>query len=244
MYPATQELYEAEFDQEAEAYGQYEAGDHEYAFEGDYEGDYETSWAGEAEAGWGGEGPFTEEQEQEFAAELLAISSEGELDHFLGKLFRKVAPIAGRIIRSPVGRQLTGLLKNTARKALPLAGRAIGGYFGGARGADVGAQAGNLAGRIFGLELEGLSTEDQEFQAAQRFVRLAGDAAQRAAQTPPQVPPAQAARAALASAARVHAPGLLKPAGGAAPGSAPGLRRRGASGRWFRRGNRIVLVGA
>jgi hypothetical protein len=243
MYPASQELYEGEFDQEGEAFGQYEAGDHEFAFEGDFEGDFETSWAGEGEAGWAGEGPFTVEQEQELAAELLALSSEGELDHFLGKLFKRIAPIAGKIIRGPVGQQLTGLLKSTAKKALPLAGRAIGGYFGGAKGGAIGAQAGNLAGKIFGLELEGMSYEDQEFEAAQRFVRLAGDAAQKAAQAPPQAPPAQAARAALAAAARTHAPGLLKSAAGAALPAVPGSRRRRMSGRWVRRGNRILLLG-
>jgi hypothetical protein len=243
MYAASQELYEGEYNPEGGTLGQYEAGDHEFAFEGDFEGDFETSWAGEGETGWTGEGPFTAEQEEELAAELLAVSSEGELDHFLGKLFRRIAPIAGKIVRGPVGQQLTGLLKSTAKKALPLAGRAIGGYFGGAKGGDIGAQAGNLAGRIFGLELEGLSYEDQEFQTAQRFVRLAGDAAQKAAQAPPQAPPAQAARAALASAARTHAPGLLKPAAGTAPAAAPGARRRRMSGRWVRRGNRILLLG-
>lgn len=243
MYPASQELYEAQYEQD-EAFGQYEAGDQEFAFEGDFESDQETTWAGENETGWTGEGPFTAEQEQELAAELLALSHEGELDQFLGKIFKRIAPIAGKIIRGPVGQQLTGLLKSTAKKALPLAGRAIGSHFGGAKGGDLGAQAGNFAGRIFGLELEGMSYEDQEFEAAQRFVRLAGDAATKAAQAPPQAAPAQAARTALAAAARVHAPGLLKPAGAmAATPSAAGQRGRRMSGRWVRRGNRILLLG-
>lgn len=237
MYGANQELYESQFEQDGEVFGEYEAGDHEYAFESDQE-----AWASEGEAGWSGEGPFTAEQEQELAAELLAVSHEGELDQFLGKIFKRIAPIAGKIIRGPVGQQLGGLLKSTAKKALPFAGRAIGGYFGGAKGGDIGAQAGNLAGRIFGLELEGMSYEDQEFEAAQRFVRLAGDAAAKAAQAPPQVAPAQAARTALAAAARVHAPGLLKPAAGAASPAA-GPHARGKSGRWVRRGNRILLLG-
>ena len=86
-----------------------------------------------------------------------------------------------------------------------------------------------------------MSPEDQEFEVAQRFVRLAGDAAQMVAQAPPQAPPAQAARSALAAAARIHAPGLLKPS---SPGMAGAeVRRRRTTGRWVRRGNRIVLLG-
>ena len=242
MYPASQELYEAEYEQDGEAFGQYEAGDHEFAFETNYESDHAT-WAGEEETGWAGEGPFTAEQEQELAAELLAVSHEGELDQFLGKLFKRIAPIAGKFLRGPVGQQLGGLLKSTAKKALPLAGRAIGSHFGGAKGGDIGAQAGKLAGRIFGLELEGMSYEDQEFEAAQRFVRLAGDAATKAAQAPQQAAPAQAARLALAAAARVHAPGLLRPAGAMAASPAAGPRGLRLSGRWVRRGNRILLLG-
>ena len=245
MYGASNELYENEFIHEGELYGELEGGDHEFSFEGNFEGPFESSWSGESEVGWSGEGPFSAEQEQELAAELLAVSSEGELDHFLGKLFRKVAPIAGKILSGPVGQQLTGLLKSTAKKALPLAGRAIGGYFGGTKGGDIGAQAGNLAGRIFGLELEGMSYEDQEFEAAQRFVRLAGSAAQKAAQGPSKAPAPQAARAALASAARVHAPGLLRPLADSAAlvtVAGPGPRRR-MSGRWVRRGKNILLFG-
>lgn len=244
MYGANEEVWGQELADEGEMWGEAEAGDFENTFESDFESDQEAGFAGEGEMAWAGEGPFTAEQEEELAAELLAVSNEGELDEFLGKLFKRVAPIAGRFLRGPLGQQLSGLLKGAAKKALPMAGRAIGSHFGGARGGDLGAQAGNLAGRIFGLELEGMSYEDQEFQTAQRFVRLAGDAAQKAAQAPAQAPPAQAARAALAAAARTHAPGLLRPAAttAAAPASPSGRRR--LSGRWVRRGNKILVLGA
>jgi hypothetical protein len=56
------------------------------------------------------EGPFSEAEEMELAAELLGVTSEAELDHFLGNIFKKVgaslrrwhrAPWAGYSRRSP-----------------------------------------------------------------------------------------------------------------------------------------------
>lgn len=220
------------------------------AFESDYESEMfaDQEYGAEGEADYEGdlgqgEGPFNEEEEIELAAELLAVSEEQELDQFLGKLIRRVGQAAGQIIRSPTGKALTGLLKQTAKKALPLAGRAVGSYFGGAKGGDIGSQVGNVAGQVFGLELEGMSPEDQELQVARRFVRLAADAANEVAQAPPTAPPQQAARTALVAAARQHAPGLLKRGFGAAPagGGMAGARRR-QSGRWIRRGRKIILL--
>jgi hypothetical protein len=92
---------------------------------------------------------------------------------------------------------------------------------------------------MFGLELEGMSSEDQEFEVARRFVRLAGDAAEVALNAPPNVPPQQVAQTAIAAAAQKHAPGLLN---GAAQGRGqPGQMK--PSGRWIRRGRIIILTG-
>src|SRR5690606_7356756 len=133
-----------------------------------------------------------------------------------------------------VGKQLGGLLKGAAKKALPMVGSAIGGYFGGTSGARVGSQMASNAGRIFGLELEGLSHEDQEYEVAKRFVQLAGAAAKNAA---------------IAAAARQLAPGLIRgtpptAVAGAAGSPCPSCGRGAMSGRWIRRGNRIILFGA
>jgi hypothetical protein len=226
-----------ESDYEDEAFADQEYGQ-SYEAEGDYEGDFE-GYFGQ------GEGPFNEEEEIEMAAELLGVSGDQELDQFLGSLVRRVGKAAGQIIRSPTGKALTGLLKQAAKKALPLAGKAVGTYFGGAAGGNIGSQAGNLAGQVFGLEVEGMSPEDQELQMARRFVRLAGDAVNKAAQAPPSAPPQQAARAALAAAARQHAPGLLSGGAGATAGARGGMAgtRRRQSGRWIRRGRKIILLG-
>jgi len=213
-----------------------------------YEHDqYEYGEFGEAE--WGGEtAVFSEAETMELAAELLEISDEAELDQFLGDLIKKAGQVAGKFVRSPVGQQLGGLLKGAAKKALPMVGSAIGGYFGGTGGAKIGSQLASNAGRIFGLELEGLSYEDQEYEVAKRFVQLAGAAAKNAALAPRAVNPATAAQSAIATAARQLAPGLIRVTptvvAGAAGSPCPSCGRGAVSGRWIRRGNKIILLGA
>ena len=54
----------------------------------------------------------------------------------------------------------------------------------------MGSKLASAAGSMFGLELEGLSYEDQEFEVAKQVVRLGGAAANIAAQAPQSAPPA------------------------------------------------------
>jgi hypothetical protein len=68
--------------------------------------------------------------------------------------------------------------------------------------------AGPAAGRMLGMELEGLSGEDRELETARQFMRFAGLAARRARQAA-RGDPRQRRRAALNLAARQLAPGLL-----------------------------------
>ena len=120
--------------------------------------------------------------------------------------------------------------------------KAIGGHIGGESGANLGAQAASAAGRMFGLELEGLSEEDQEFEVAKSFVKFAGDAVKKAAAAPSRANPKAVAKAAVKAAARQRAPGLLSSA--AATGKSCPTCGRKSSGRWIRRNNQIVLIGA
>jgi len=191
----------------------------------------------EGESGMYGESdsPFSEAEEMELAAELLGVTTEAELDQFLGSLLKKAGRAVGSFVRSPIGRQLGGMLKGLAKKALPVAGRALGSYFGGPAGGQIGAKLATGAGKLFGLELEGMSVEEQEFEVAKGFVRLAGSAAQNAALAPPSASPQAAAQAAISSAAQQHAPGLLRRGGHGAAGR---------SGRWVRKGNVIIVMGA
>lgn len=210
MYPQLESGYEA-----------FESEQFEYAFEGGY---------GEAAS------PFNEAEEMELAAELLEVTSEAELDYFLGSLIKRGAQAVGKFVKSPTGQALGGLLKGAAKQALPMLGKAVGTYFGGPAGGAIGGQLASKAGSLFGLELEGLSNEDQEYEVARQFVRLAGTATGSAASAPTGTPPQSAAKSAFASAARQFAPGLTDPLGAAAAGG-------GRSGRWVRRGRKIILYG-
>jgi uncharacterized protein (DUF697 family) len=215
-------------------YGEYQTGEFGYEFSGDNE--YETY--GE----YSQEGPFNEAEEMELAAELLSVSNEAELDQFLGDLIKKAGQAVGGIIKSPVGKALGGALKGVAKQALPAVGGVIGNALLPGIGGVVGSKLASATGKAFGLELEGLSHEDQEFEVAKGVVRLAGAAAGNAAQASPSAPPKQVVQTALTEAAKSHAPGLLS---GAQPQARPGQKcQHQSTGRWIRRGNTITLMGA
>lgn len=194
-------------------------------------------------------GIFSEAENMELATELLEINSEFELDRFLGGLIKKAGKAIGKNIKSQVGQQVGGLLKGAAKKALPHVTKAIDGYAGGSFGGQLGSQVASTASQIFGLELEGLSQEDQEFEAAKSFVQFAGEVAKNAASASPAANPAAVAKSAAVAAARQLAPGLVGGGSapstrGATPSTCPTCGNRAGSGRWIRRGNKIVLYGA
>ena len=208
-YPALQQSeYEYADDDEYE-YGQY----------------YETS------------GVFNDAEEMELAAELLEAESDEELEQFFGDLIKKVGKKVGKAVKSSTGRSLGNLLKGAAKKALPIAAGAVGTIFGGPAGGAVASKLASSAGHLMGLELEGLSPEDQEFEVAKKVVKFAGEAAKKAAKAPTGMPAKNVAKAAVVSAAKKHIPGLLKPS---IPVANVGFTQQ--SGRWFRDGNKIVLV--
>jgi len=203
---------------------------------------YELELEGDITSGaWRSGRVFDEVEEMELANELLEIHDEAELEEFLGKLIKKAAKGVGKFMSSPTGKMLGGVLKGAAKKLLPIAGGALGTFVGGPAGAMIGSNLAGMAGKAMGLELEGLSQEDQEFEVARQFVRFAGEAAKNTAAASPSTPPAAAANAGTVAAARKHAPGLLRPSEGTTSG---GRRRGNRSGRWIRRGSNIILIGA
>jgi hypothetical protein len=216
----------------------------EFGYEGEEElyREYETFDEAEGEGEFGGApGIFNEMDEMELAAQLLEVSDEAELDQFLGSLLKKARRAVGGALRANVGNGLGGILKGIAKKTLPMAGSALGNLIAPGAGGQIGGQLASSASKLFGLELEGLSAEDQEFEVARRFVRLAGSAVENAAQAPPNTAPAAVAQNAVAAAAQQHAPGLLKPSPATNGAMGKGVKRQ--SGRWIRRGKRIVLLG-
>jgi hypothetical protein len=107
--------------------------------------------------------------------------------------------------------------------------------------AGIGSQLASAASRAFGLELEGLSGEDREFEASRAFVRYAADAAQEAAAAQATSGPAAAARTGATVAAQRNAPGLLT--GPATPPAGTGTDGTRRTGRWIRRGRTIMIIG-
>lgn len=223
------------------------------------------------------EGELSEADELEMAAELMSASSEAEVDEFLGKLIKRAARGVGKAVHAATGRSLGGMLKGLARSALPVVSKAVGGMVGGPFGAMLTGAATDAATKAFGLELEGMSAEDSEFEVTRRFVRFANSAARRAVNAGPRQHP----KAAIIAAASRYAPGLLRAGGGgyqhqhhhhhhgcSCPTAAaaqpepvdtaaeplPGefeqefefetaAAPRAMSGRWVRKGQRIVLLG-
>ena len=157
--------------------------------------------------------PLSETQELELASELLEVTSEQELEQFLGDVFHGVGNALGQFVRSDTGQALGSVLKDAAAKALPVVGRAIGERIAPGRGGDLGGQLAQAAGGMLGLELEGLSPQDQEFESARQFVRLAGAATHQALLAPPSWSPDETARRAAAAAAERFAPGLVHEVG-------------------------------
>lgn len=202
-------------------------GEYEDEYEEEYEGEgeFEGEYADEASFGArDAESPFSEEEEAELAMELLSVTSDTELDEFLGKLFKKI----GRGIKK-IARPLGGALKGLAKKALPFVGGALGSFIPiPGVGTAVGTALGSAVGNALEAEFGELEVDEQEFEMARRFVRIAGTAAQQAAGAGGSADPRRTVQAAVTRAARQHVPGL-------------GQRRRG--GRWVRRGNAIVVVG-
>ena len=150
------------------------------------------------------EGPFSEAEEMELAMELLSVASEEELEQFLGNVFKgvwkgikKVGSVVGKVAR-PLG----GVLKGIAKQALPFVGGALGSMIPiPGVGTMIGRAAGTALSNALEMEFEGMDPEQQEFEMARRFVRIAGSAAQQAAQ-------GDAPEQAVLQALRQHAPGI------------------------------------
>lgn len=229
-----------EFEPEMELEGEWDLNEQDVP--GGYEQEYEYEDEDEAQpyAAEETEGPLDEAEEMELAAELLGVTDEAELEQLFEKIFNRGGRRIRHFVRKPIFKPLVRVLRGAAHKALPMLGRAAGAYFGGPAGAYAGGRFASRAGRIFGLELEGLSPEDQEFETARRLVRFAATTAQNAALAPPDIHPEQVAKASAIAAAQQHAPGLLRPDSTHQTSSIEG---EGRSGRWIRRGRKIVLIG-
>ena len=193
---------------------------------------------------------FNEAEQMELAAELLEVRDEQELNYFLGNLIKRASGVLGTPVKSPLVQSLLGILKgaakNAAGQAIPVISGAIGRKIPGNLGTAVGKGLTAFGTQLLNPEYEFLNQEDSEFEGAKQFVQLAASTVKNATAAPPGADPRAVARSSMIKAAQTVAPGLLQASAGAA-GSAPGVPQAGVngrSGRWYRRGNKIVLQGA
>jgi hypothetical protein len=195
--------------------------------------------AGESYEPHAGGPVFNEDEQTSLAAEMMEIGSEQEFEDFLGDLISKATHAIGGFINSPTGHALGGVLKGAAKQLLPMAGQALGGMVGGPAGGQIGGQLASAASGLFEAEME-----EREWEAANTFVQLSGEAAKNAASAPPGANPMAVAKQAVVEAAKVHAPALVPAlaggphANGFGPSSGPA-----SSGRWVRHGRKIILHG-
>src|SRR5262249_20328885 len=174
-----------------------------FSFTGEMES--ETSFSTELES------PFSEAEEMELAVELLATTSEAELEQFLGNLFKK----AWQGIKTIGSKVLRPLVKTV----LPIAATAAGTFFGGPAGGAIGGKLGSLVSQALEAEAAGISPEDRDLEKCRQFVRMAATAARAAALAPPGANPVAVVQRVLADAAQRT---LTMGAPGAAPtASAP-----------------------
>ncbi len=206
-------------------------------------GEAELPGLGEVYGEMGLESPFSEAEEIELAAELLSVSSEEELDQFIGKLFRgigrglkKVGRFIGRRVLPVLGKGL----KTLAKAALPIAGKVLGSFIPiPGVGTAIGGALGTAVSKALELEFSGLSAEEADLEMARRFVRIAATAARQAASSSPGMDGETVVNEALVTAMRKHLP-YLHLSESERFGMPGAMQRR----RWIRRGRQIVVLGA
>jgi uncharacterized protein (DUF697 family) len=152
---------------------------------------------------------FSEDEELELASELLEVATEQELEEFVDGVIRNAERALNQAAEPSVEQDIGDILKGIAKVALPIAGGVLGGFVGGPAGAALGSNLAATAGHAFGLELEGLSPEDSEFEISKQFIKFAGATVKIALKADPSVDPANIAHEAAVEAARLHAPGLM-----------------------------------
>lgn len=191
---------------------------------------------------------YSEElMESELAYELMHIQSEEELDQFLGNLIQSVWKGAQAFYHSPLGQKLKNQavagLKNIGKKALPGLGRTVGGHFFGPEGAKIGGQLGKMAAKGLGLEFESATALEKRSEGSRRLVRIAQNTAQHiAAQIQKGLPVNdRIIQQIILQEGQKWFPQLLMQA----PEDLISNRLSGqkTQGRWYRKGNQLIIEG-
>ena len=175
-------------------------------------------------------GVFSEADEMQLAAELLGVSTEAELDQFLGKPDQEgrvgdriggaFADRPGDRRRAQERRQESAAARR--RRARRLLRRSAG--------RKNGSGLASAAGGALGLEAEAWSQEDREFEGAKQFVRFAANTVKNAAASPIAANPAAVAQPRPPRGTPVPAR-PRRPAPGAGSGGGPRADRQVATPR-------------
>lgn len=206
-------------------------------------GEAEVPGVGEVYGEVGFESLLSEAEELELAAELLSVSSEEEMDQFLGNLFKGIGrglKKVGRFIGKNVLPALGKGLRSIAKVALPIVGKVAGSFIPiPGVGTAIGGAIGSAVSNALELEFSGVSGEEADLEMARRFVQMAATAAQQAAMASPEQDAEVVANEAIVTAARTHLPHFrIRKA------ERSGMLGARQQGRWIRRGNNIVVLGA
>jgi len=219
----------------------------ESEFNEEFMNDPEVDFLGESDFEGEGEGEYYGELDNEaleidLTNELLSVQSEEELDQFLGNLIKKAARGVANFAKSPIGKGLIGGLKSVAKKALPIAGSALGNFLVPGAGGLIGGKLGSMASSLFEVDFEGLSDEDRDFEVARRYVKFANSAAKHAASARGlRVAPSAVVKQSLTKAAVKYAPGMLRRRKTYGPAGEPWSGGTSGKGTWVRKGSHIIL---
>ncbi|MDL9998319.1 hypothetical protein QTI24_06900 [Variovorax sp. J22P240] len=176
------------------------------------------------------------------AYELMTVSDDAEMEEFLGKLMSSVTRKFKKMRRAVLPRLLPilrGPAGDLLKRAMPLLGSALGSAVPGA-GTLLGGMAGRRLGQLLGGQMEDASDDEARVDLSRKLVSTVTDAVDRAVQDPRSgAEPVSAARDAFVGAMQDNLPAGVRRA----------LARRkhsGAeaqSGRWVRRGRKIIVLG-
>jgi hypothetical protein len=184
-----------------------------------------------------------EREELELAAELLELTSEAELEQFLGDLIERGRKAVGTQIKSGApGEHVAAGVKYGAPalvvKAM-LAHPTLA-QWAPVAGAATGLVSDRLINWLTKEELEMLSVADRELEIARRYLLFAKAALADAAEHPFD-DPEEAAATAFTDAARSHAPWLVPDIEDIFDTWANGSSSMASTGEWLRRGSTIIL---
>jgi hypothetical protein len=197
---------------------------------------------------------LSENEEMELAMELLSVGRDQELEQFLGNLMKSVGrglSSAGKFVSKNVLPVVGPALKQLAKTALPMAGAALGSFIPiPGVGTMIGQTLGQAAANALEMETAGMEPEQADIEKARRFVKIAAaaiadasDALQAAPAMPGTASAQQIADTAVTAATQRFIPGIATPAP-RRPAFAPASTgARSAPGRWWRRGNILVIEG-